>query len=1722
MITFYDRLAAYYPCDTTHGRSLGEDVKGTNNATAGVASSATGKVREGMFLLASGSQFRSVPNDAAIQQIKGVCLWVRFSTIAADQVLLSKGSDATDANTSIKLWYDQSEDGFAYTVGDGASATTVTTSAVGTLVDTWYHVRVWNDGSRIGIAVDGTLLGSGTARTPLVETGLLYLGSAFGGGTYLDGILDEVALFSTAPTGADGELHRNGGDGASVPLLDTLPGPGGRAGHVTPWLAPSFAESDDRILYVAQGRMPVQRFDGSLAQTGVEAPDQKVTIKSSGSGSLTGKRFAYLRNLDANGRVSSVSPLSDVHDTFGALSGSVQAATNAAPIVITSTAHGLATGDSVSVTGQLGNTATNGRWTITKISANAFQLDGSVGNGDWSSALGPNMRVTTLQNGTGGANAVQSLEFSNTATGGTFVLYFEGEPTTAIAYNATAATIQAALRLLSTVGLEGVTCTGGPIDTTAVTITFSNELASQAVSLITVDYTGAASTIAATVTQTGSTGQNEIQTLDLLNTPTGGTFTVTFDGQTTGAIAYNANAATVEAALESLSNITVADLTTTGGVLPGTAITVEFGGTLAEANVAQMTINPSNLTGGPSIAISTPTPGAAGTDEWHYIDPSGNSGVIRKEAHTLAGNASVSAGTFTLTGEFGTTTALAYNATNLTVLEAIWVASGSKDYYTSGSGIDLSAGDSFVLTKGGSNGQQNYTDITVDSSGLTGGTYSMSAPADGTGGGFTIEGTYKLLFDGQRTSLLSFLDSLATVQSALESLSNIGAGNIEVYGGPLQENVMLFKFVGAMAGTNVTGSITVTESNVTTPAVSGTTDGVLITGGIGGTNETQRITTTGTTTEGTFKLTYSGQETADIAHGASAATVDAALEALSNVATGDVTCTGGPLPGSVIDVEFTGNLAGEDVTEMTVDDDGLYRITATTQLGSGPLNETVDLGADVTPQKGTFTLTFGGETTPNLPYTAAASEVQSKLEALTTVGTGNVICTGGPINSIDVTVEFQGALSSTDVGAITAASDMNQTVPSLLVTGSIAGASLLNEVQQIAVDGVTSGDYTLTYSAQTTAAIQFDATASEVQDSIEALSTVGNGNVEVTGGPLTAAPLRVEFVGALGIQDLAALTFSTVALYNGGWTTGANKLTYTDVATPVSTRVTRRQILRTKPGVAAVFWVDVDEEDVTSNTFSSIKTDDELLETVVLRDANGKDINLNRHGEPPEWKRSVASYQNHLFFAVDDVDRFVGSIASDVLTGVGTDWASVYDDRTLYADGSNGIADVTPGTQTAALTDTDVANADPTGLTLRVAHPDGQRVYASYVTASETLPESVDRTAPFTVARNERDGEMSGQFEFDGRFYQAFEHALYLYAFSTDPAQFPDGDGRMQVAAPRGLINPQCVAFSDNSAYLLDREGAYSFDGNQVIPESEVVKDFFSGRGGTKINWRYQHNFHSEYFPQQRTVKHFVVLDGGPYPRHAICQNVDQLYWWVEEYPWPITSSCQGSIDGQTYTFLGSTARRIFVQGGQLEGLRETSSTLQGTVASAAAESLTCTGASFDAGMVGLSLSIVEGTGFGQRRDITAVSGTTLSVKTPWATKPSTDSVFQVAGVSWSCKTGMLRYVNTNQREVRGVEILWEPTVNSQLLSYEVYEDWSATPLNADASFKENRTDGVRVSKGSPRFEVPLTGPGHAQTSIGGMRQTGATGIKYVSVKMQGTTNQEAHKVHGIAVDGAT
>jgi RHS repeat-associated protein len=123
-------------------------------------------------------------------------------------------------------------------------------------------------------------------------------------------------------------------------------------------------------------------------------------------------------------------------------------------------------------------------------------------------------------------------------------------------------------------------------------------------------------------TDTGYAGDS-VQQVSLTGSPTGGTFTLTFNGQTTSAIAYNATAATVQSALQALS--TIGSNNALVAPASGGGWAVRFAGTLGGAAQPALTGNGSGLTGGssPSVAVAVTSEGGDAGRVQQTTDPRG-------------------------------------------------------------------------------------------------------------------------------------------------------------------------------------------------------------------------------------------------------------------------------------------------------------------------------------------------------------------------------------------------------------------------------------------------------------------------------------------------------------------------------------------------------------------------------------------------------------------------------------------------------------------------------------------------------------------------------------------------------------------------------------------------------------------------------------------------------------------------------------------------------------------------------------------------------------------------------------------------------------------------------------------------------------------------------------------------------------------------------------------
>ncbi|MFP6762418.1 MAG: hypothetical protein VB858_02330, partial [Planctomycetaceae bacterium] len=672
---------------------------------------------------------------------------------------------------------------------------------------------------------------------------------------------------------------------------------------------------------------------------------------------------------------------------------------------------------------------------------------------------------------------IQQIQLGNSFTAGSFVLEFDGQTTAPIAFNATAGEIDTALEGLSSIGAGNVIVTGGGLPGTPVSVQFTNALGGQDVAPL------------------GVLNVNEIQEVSLTNA-TGGTFTLTFDpdgagpqaSQTTDPISFDASNAAVQDELDDLAGIGAADVTVTGGALPGSPVTIEFVGALAAKNIAELEIDDSGLFGTGAVGSVTTI----------------QETLQNNERQQVALTGSPTGGNFTLTFDSQTTGAIAHDADAAAVERAIQALTSVP-------------------------GANEVQTITIDPT-------------------FNGTGQFTLTFAGQTTAALSHnapATGMGSVQAALESLPNIDPGDVSV--------------TGSLPGTiEVTFNGNLAEVDVPDLIVSA--------------NEIQTLTLANAT-GGTFTLTFDEQTTNAIPFNATADNIRSFLENLSNIGTGDVTTTGGDLPGTPVAIEFTGALAGIDVAEIVTDPSLLTGSTPTATVMTTQLplanNEVQQLEITGNPTGGTFTLSLDTETTAAIDFDADVNTVRSALQSLSNIGTdevqsividptftgtGTLDLTFGmdtasaiPHNAttaqIDMALE---ALSSINLGAM--GSDNVTVTGTSFADGDIqvkftnqlggrdvslmtVGSNLMNnERQQLTITGgPTSGDFTLTFGGQMTSALSHNATAAEIDAALEGLSTINLGsgssdNVSVTGS--LPGTIVVTFIGNLAEEDVPDLIVS--------------------------------------------------------------------------------------------------------------------------------------------------------------------------------------------------------------------------------------------------------------------------------------------------------------------------------------------------------------------------------------------------------------------------------------------------------------------------------------------------------------------------------------------------------------------------------------------------------------------
>jgi autotransporter-associated beta strand protein len=668
---------------------------------------------------------------------------------------------------------------------------------------------------------------------------------------------------------------------------------------------------------------------------------------------------------------------------------------------------------------------------------------------------------------------------------------------------------------------------------------------------------------------------DEQQTITFSAPPTAGTWLLTFNGYTTMPLAWNATAAQVQSALETLPNIGPGNVTVVGAM--GSGLLVSFVNGRADYDWPLMTAEYSQLTGSTVTVTETQQGGTAG-------------------------------GSWTISFNGYTTGALPYNATSTEVaaamnaLPSVNLLGGSVRVYAYQATTLATA---YLLTyQGGTLGQYNWADTltTTNTSALTPASnerQSITFSATPATGAFTLSFDIDAAGAGtapQTTASLAYSATAQQVQSALEALTLIGSGNVKVTG-TYNGGGFYVAFTGSLAHTGFSSMLLPSNTTATTMTVS-------------------RVTAGGVVGTSTFATVFQGgvRNNTQINNG------------LTLELDGGVTISDEPISATGV-----GRLVGplSYINANVIGTGAIDAVSGDNTIQARAANEQQQIYVGGTPTSGSWSVTLAAATTAALPYNATADDVRNALGALSSVGgIDNVTVTGDMVAGFTVTLV--GARARTAFPVMTVASNtlspatnlaFGETVlgsagtatmlsiggsgtlnaaagASLSVAGSVGQstnnlfkvgegvvritspsgvnvsytgtggtyvnegtlvldkpATLTNEVQTLfnalgttdeqqriffSYTTPASGSWSLTFQGQTTTLLAYNADATAVRNALGALASVGGtANVDVQGS-IGGGYFTVTFINGLANANLPLITVASNTLNLGTITVAEN------------------------------------------------------------------------------------------------------------------------------------------------------------------------------------------------------------------------------------------------------------------------------------------------------------------------------------------------------------------------------------------------------------------------------------------------------------------------------------------------------------------------------------------------------------------------------------------------------
>jgi len=514
-----------------------------------------------------------------------------------------------------------------------------------------------------------------------------------------------------------------------------------------------------------------------------------------------------------------------------------------------------------------------------------------------------------------------------------------------------------------------------------------------------------------------------------------------------------------------------------------------------------------------------------------------------------------------------------------------------------------------------------------------------------------------------------------------------------------------------------------------------------------------------------------------------------------------------------------------------------------------------------------------------------------------------------------------------------------------------------------------------------------------------------------------------------------------------------------------------------------------------------------------------------RRFEVPSNDRPVVVQFQDRYFYLGTVKYNRGTVgtsgSSTTITGSSTDWVSTMVGRYIEVVGQTAPREITAfGSATSLTVDTAITVSAGTKYTIVPEQSNRRQVDFS----EPDEPESVPALNVFTVQESANDDDdIIGGMPLGSSLFLFGRRNKYAFSYSA----FPILDGSVRYVEDRGAFNHFCWDVYENAAYMMDDSGPYIFTGGGSQEIGAQIQDLWRKDGdGDKIDFTKTDQFHVKVDRAKNRAYFFVAFtgDSGNYPTRALVYNIRRKTWDNYEFPQMIGSAATIQISGETRTIFGAESSNIYIA--DKGNTDVVTAEVTGTATGSSGTTLTDSGASFAAAVIGASVYIYEGTGKGQRRTITARTSTQLTVAT-WTTNPDTTSKYVVGAIEWNWKSKAFSFMEDDLRGKREVAVVFKPTTGDQRIDLRFYYNHSTTPLANAMSQKlgdaieiqeTNKEDAVvfmKLARSALEDSV-----GRERFRFDGMYSATSHGDHEVSVELRGYAADDVPEIKSITVQG--